>query len=43
MTDPIRPLNIGEIGSLASIIMVMQRRFMANLMGELARGSISFP
>ena len=43
MTDPIRPLNIEEIGSLASIIMVMQRRFMGSLMGELAKGSISFP
>ena len=43
MTDTPQPLNIEDIGSLASIIMVMQRRFMANLMGELARGKISFP
>ena len=43
MTDTLQPLNIEEIGSLASIIMLMQRRFMANLMGELARGKISFP
>ena len=43
MTETLQSLNIEEIGYLASIIMVMQRRFMANLMGELARGSISFP
>ncbi len=38
-----RPLNQEEVGSLADIIMVMQRRFMANLIGELARGRVSFP
>lgn len=38
-----QPLNHGEVGSLADIIMVMQRRFMASLMGELARGKVSFP
>jgi len=43
MTDSTTPLNLEEVGSLASIIMVMQRRFMANLMGELSKGSISFP
>ena len=43
MTESTNPLNLEEVGSLASIIMVMQRRFMASLMGELARGSISFP
>jgi DNA-binding MarR family transcriptional regulator len=37
------PLSREEVGSLASIIMVMQRRFMASLMGELARGKVSFP
>jgi DNA-binding MarR family transcriptional regulator len=37
------PLEPTEIGDLASIIMVMQRRFMASLMGELARGKVSFP
>lgn len=36
-------LNREEVGSLATIIMVMQRRFMASLMGELARGKVSFP
>jgi DNA-binding MarR family transcriptional regulator len=40
--DPV-PLSKEEIGSLASIIMVMQRRFMATLMGELSRGKVSFP
>ena len=43
MTRPIVPLDTEEIGSLASIIMVMQRRFMTSLMGKLARGSLSFP
>jgi len=38
-----RPLTNGEVGSLADIIMVMQRRFMSSLMGELARGRVSFP
>jgi DNA-binding MarR family transcriptional regulator len=38
-----KPLNQEEVGSLADIIMVMQRRFMANLIGELARGRVSFP
>lgn len=38
-----QPLNPEEVGSLADIIMVMQRRFMASLMGELARGKVSFP
>jgi DNA-binding MarR family transcriptional regulator len=32
-----------EVGTLVSIIMVMQRRFMANLMGKLNKGSVSFP
>jgi len=38
-----KPLNQEEVGSLADIIMVIQRRFMANLIGELARGRVSFP
>ena len=38
-----QPLNLNEVGSLADIVMVMQRRFMASLMGELARGKVSFP
>lgn len=38
-----QPLNHEEVGSLADIVMVMQRRFMASLMGELARGKVSFP
>jgi len=42
-SDTNRPLNQEEVGSLADIIMVMQRRFMANLIGELARGRVSFP
>jgi DNA-binding MarR family transcriptional regulator len=37
------PLAPDEVGSLASIIMVMQRRFMTSLMGELSRGKVSFP
>jgi DNA-binding MarR family transcriptional regulator len=41
--SPDRALDRDEVGSLASIIMVMQRRFMASLMGELARGKVSFP
>jgi len=40
---PAKPLSREEVGSLATIIMVMQRRFMASLMGELARGKVSFP
>ncbi len=43
MTSPALPLTLEEVGSLASIIVVMQRRFMANLMGKLAKGSLSFP
>jgi DNA-binding MarR family transcriptional regulator len=43
MTDSQAPLNNEEIGSLASIIMVMQRKFMATLMGELSRDRLSFP
>jgi DNA-binding MarR family transcriptional regulator len=43
MNEPPAPLNLEEVGSLASIIMVMQRRFMGVLMGELAKGKISFP
>ena len=43
MHPPSAPLNREEVGSLASIIMVMQRRFMASLMGELAQGKVSFP
>jgi DNA-binding MarR family transcriptional regulator len=38
-----QPLNPEEVGSLADIVMVMQRRFMSSLMGELARGKVSFP
>jgi DNA-binding MarR family transcriptional regulator len=38
-----QPLSQDDIGSLADIVMVMQRRFMASLMGELARGKVSFP
>jgi DNA-binding MarR family transcriptional regulator len=38
-----QPLHLDEVGSLADIVMVMQRRFMASLMGELARGKVSFP
>ena len=38
MNPSSKPLEKLEIGSLASFIMVMQRRFMAILMGELARG-----
>ena len=41
--QPISPLNLVEVDSLASIIMVMQRRFLSSLMGELARGKVSFP
>jgi DNA-binding MarR family transcriptional regulator len=40
---PATPLSRDEVGSLASIIMVMQRRFMSSLLGELARGKVSFP
>lgn len=40
---PASPLNLKEVDSLASIIMVMQRRFLSSLMGELARGKVSFP
>jgi len=36
-------LCVEEIGSLAGMIMIMQRRFMPGLMGELARGKVSFP
>lgn len=43
MNPSSKPLEKLEIGSLASFIMVMQRRFMAILMGELARGKVSFP
>jgi len=43
LTSSDRALDHDEVGSLASIIMVMQRRFMASLMGELARGKVSFP
>ena len=43
MPTPNTPLTHDEVGSLASIIMVMQRRFMASLMGELSRGEVSFP
>jgi DNA-binding MarR family transcriptional regulator len=32
-----------EILSLANAIMVIQRKFLVNLMGELARGKVSFP
>jgi DNA-binding MarR family transcriptional regulator len=40
---PLNPLNLEEVDSLASIIMIMQRRFLASLMGELSRGKVSFP
>ena len=43
IVDQPEPLSRDEVGSLASIIMVMQRRFMSSLMGELARGKVSFP
>ena len=43
MTASPTPLNTEEVGSLASIIMVMQRKFMAMLMGELSRDRLSFP
>lgn len=43
MTASIAPLNPEEVGDLASIIMVMQRKFMAMLMGELSRDRLSFP
>lgn len=43
MTNTPAPLNTEEVGSLASIIMVMQRKFMATLMGELSRDRLSFP
>lgn len=36
-------LDRDEVSSLASYIMVIQRRFMASLMGELSRGQVSFP
>lgn len=32
-----------QILSLANAIMVIQRKFLVNLMGELARGKVSFP
>ncbi len=41
--NQLNPLNLEEVDSLAEIIMVMQRRFLASLMGELARGKVSFP
>jgi len=37
------PLVTEEVDTLASIIMVMQRCFMTNLMGKLSKGSLSFP
>ena len=37
-----RELHAGEIDLLAGMIMVMQRRFMPGLMGELSRGKVSF-
>lgn len=43
MTASPTPLNTEEVGSLASIIMVMQRKFMGMLMGELSRDRLSFP
>ena len=43
MSSSQQHLQSGEIGTLADIIMVMQRRFMASLMGELSRGQLSFP
>jgi len=41
--NQLNPLNLGEVDALAEIIMVMQRRFLSSLMGELARGKVSFP
>jgi DNA-binding MarR family transcriptional regulator len=43
MTTSAAPLNPEEVGSLASIIMVMQRKFMGMLMGKLSRDRLSFP
>jgi DNA-binding MarR family transcriptional regulator len=45
MPSPARQTDLtpDEVRSLASYIMVIQRRFMASLMGELSRGRISFP
>jgi len=43
MDHPSKSLNAVEIGNLATIIMVMQRRLMAILMGELSKGQVSFP
>jgi len=42
--DQSRPsLCVAEVDALAGMIMIMQRRFMPGLMGELARGKVSFP
>lgn len=41
--NQLNSLNLEEVDSLAEIIMVMQRRFLASLMGELVRGKVSFP
>ena len=43
MSNSTQPLNLEEVGDLASIIMVMQRKFMSTLMGELSRDRLSFP
>ncbi len=43
MTATQNPLNTEEVGSLASILMVLQRKFMATLMGELSQDRLSFP
>lgn len=42
-SDRLPDLTPEEVESLASYIMVIQRRFMASLMGELSRGRVSFP
>ena len=43
MTPTPQRLHDKEVGSLATYIMVIQRHFMANLMGELIKGEVSFP
>jgi DNA-binding MarR family transcriptional regulator len=43
MSSSTDPLNLEEVGDLASIIMVMQRKFLSTLMGELSHDRLSFP
>jgi DNA-binding MarR family transcriptional regulator len=43
MTTTLESLNPEEVGSLASIIMVLQRKFMGMLLGELSHDRLSFP